>query len=132
MPRALTQLLPEDHRSIEKRSCKRRDSNERPIYQNVSFSFSWTVSFLGWSQSHWLSLHVLPGGPRNRCVCSGSQPACVPARAGRVLYDISFCFLVCADNDPMPSVRHFSFDRIRWTFHRENRLRGNEKKEPSN
>jgi hypothetical protein len=44
MPRALTQLLPEDHRSIEKRSCKRRDNNERPKYQNVRVSFS-SVSF---------------------------------------------------------------------------------------
>src|SRR6266496_2353991 len=40
MRRALTKLLPEDHPSIEKRSCKRRDSNERPKYQNVRVSFS--------------------------------------------------------------------------------------------
>src|SRR6266566_2783452 len=40
MRHALTQLLPEDHRSIEKRSCKRRDNNERPEYQNVRVSFS--------------------------------------------------------------------------------------------
>jgi hypothetical protein len=44
MPRALAQLLPEDHPSIEKRSCKRRDNNERPKYQNVRVSFS-SVSF---------------------------------------------------------------------------------------
>src|SRR6266571_49323 len=50
MRRALTQLLPEDHRSIEKRSCKRRDSNERPNYQNVSFSLSSSASFFEWSQ----------------------------------------------------------------------------------
>src|SRR6266566_794125 len=50
MRRALTQLLPEDHRSIEKRSCKRRDSNERPNYQNVSFSLSSAASFFEWSQ----------------------------------------------------------------------------------
>src|SRR5467141_1580244 len=53
---ALTQLLPEDHRLIEKRSCKRRDSNERPNYQNVSFSLSSAASFFGWSQSHCFSL----------------------------------------------------------------------------
>src|SRR6266478_8869703 len=47
---ALTQLLPEDHRSIEKRSCKQRDSNERPNYQNVSFSLSSAASFFEWSQ----------------------------------------------------------------------------------
>jgi hypothetical protein len=40
MRRALTKLLPEDHPSIEKRSCKRRDNNERPKYQNVRVSFS--------------------------------------------------------------------------------------------
>src|SRR6266403_889102 len=56
MRRALTQLLPEDHRSIEKRSCKRRDSNERPNYQNVSFSLSSAASFFDWSQSHCFSL----------------------------------------------------------------------------
>src|SRR5467141_3414528 len=56
MHRALTPLLPEDHRSIEKRSCKRRDSNERPNYQNVSFSLSSTASFFDWSQSHCFSL----------------------------------------------------------------------------
>src|SRR6266498_5518495 len=56
MRHALTQLLPEDHRSIEKRSCKRRDSNERPNYQNVSLSLSSAASFFDWSQSHCLSL----------------------------------------------------------------------------
>src|SRR6266566_9059455 len=66
MRRALTQLLPEDHRSIETRSCKRRDSNELPDYQNVSFSLSSAASFFDWSQSHRLSLHPLPGAPRNR------------------------------------------------------------------
>src|SRR6266566_3496385 len=66
MRRALTQLLPEDHRSIEKRSCKRRDSNERPNYQNVSFSLSSAASFFDWSQPDCLSLHALPGAPRNR------------------------------------------------------------------
>jgi hypothetical protein len=45
MRRALTQLLPEDHQSIEKQSCKRRDSNERPSYQNVRVSFS-SAAFL--------------------------------------------------------------------------------------
>jgi hypothetical protein len=56
MRRALTPLLPEDHRSIERRSCKRRDSNERPNYQNVSFSLSSAASFFEWSQSHCFSL----------------------------------------------------------------------------
>src|SRR6266567_5477996 len=56
MRRALTQLLPEDHRSIEKRSYKRRDSNERPNYQNVSFSLLSAASFFDWSQPHCLSL----------------------------------------------------------------------------
>src|SRR4030095_13554217 len=40
MPHALTKLLLEDHRSVEKRSCKWRDNNERPKYQNVRVSFS--------------------------------------------------------------------------------------------
>src|SRR5438132_4837576 len=56
MRRALTQLLPGDHRSIEKRSCKRRDSNERPNYQNVSFSLSSAASFFDWPQSRCFSL----------------------------------------------------------------------------
>src|SRR6266536_1091912 len=56
MRHALTQLLPEDRRSIEKRSCKRRDSNERPNYQNVSLLLSSAASFFDWSQSHCLSL----------------------------------------------------------------------------
>src|SRR6266496_5411352 len=56
MRHALTQLLPEDRRSIEKRSCKRRDSNERLNYQNVSLSLSSAASFFDWSQSHSLSL----------------------------------------------------------------------------
>src|SRR6266566_804902 len=38
-------LLPEDHPSIEKRSCKRRDNNERPKYQNVRVSFSSAAFF---------------------------------------------------------------------------------------
>src|SRR6266480_4810921 len=50
MRRASTKLLPEDRRSIEQRSCKRRDSNERPNYQNVSFSLSSAASFFDWSQ----------------------------------------------------------------------------------
>src|SRR6266487_2762602 len=50
MRRALTKLLREGHRSIEKRSCKQRDSNERPNYQNVSFSLSSAASFFEWSQ----------------------------------------------------------------------------------
>jgi hypothetical protein len=40
MRRTLTKLLSEDHPLIEKRSCKRRDNNERPKYQNVRVSFS--------------------------------------------------------------------------------------------
>src|SRR5206468_3588942 len=133
MRRALTKLLSEDHRSIEKRRRKRRDSNERPNYQNVSFLLSSAVCSFDWSQPHCLSLHVLPKAPRNRRVCSRSQPACWPARPCQVLYnDFSSCVLVCADNDPMPSVQLFRFDRIWWTFHRENRFRRNEKKEPNN
>src|SRR5262245_36168766 len=38
MRRRLAQMLPEGHRSIEKRSCKQPDSNARPKHQNVSFS----------------------------------------------------------------------------------------------
>src|SRR6266567_4772490 len=99
MRHALTSLLPGDHLSIEKRNCKRRDSNERPICQNVSFSLSSAAFFFDWSQWHCLSLHVLPG-------------ACWPVRFCRVVYnDVSSCFLVCADNDPMPSVRRFCFNR---------------------
>src|SRR6266550_6589815 len=68
MRRALTQLLREDHRLIEKRSCKRRDSNEPPNYQNVSFSLSSAACFFDRSQSHRLSLRY---------------------------NDVSSCFLVC-------------------------------------
>ena len=39
MPRVLTTLLPEDHRSVEKQSCKRQDNNGRPKYQNVCIAF---------------------------------------------------------------------------------------------
>jgi hypothetical protein len=39
MRRVLTKLLPEDHPSIEKRTCKQRDNNERPKYQSVRVSF---------------------------------------------------------------------------------------------
>src|SRR4029453_5625011 len=39
MRRALVKLLPEDHRSVEKQSCKRQDNNGRPKYQNVCISF---------------------------------------------------------------------------------------------
>src|SRR6266513_880810 len=66
MRRALTRLLLEDHRSIAKRSCKRRDSNEQLNYQNVRFSLSSVAFFFDWSQSHCLSLHVLPEAPRER------------------------------------------------------------------
>ena len=56
MLRALTQLLPEDHWLIEKRSCKRRDSNERPKYQNVRVSFLsmalFLIRFLQLSEQH--------------------------------------------------------------------------------
>jgi hypothetical protein len=45
MPRALTKLLPEDHRSVEKQSCKRQDNNGRPKYQNVCISF-WSAVFV--------------------------------------------------------------------------------------
>src|SRR5437773_8434449 len=66
MRRALIRLLLEDHRSIAKRSCKRRDSNERPSYQNVRFLLSLVAFFFDWSQSHCLSLHALLGAPRER------------------------------------------------------------------
>src|SRR4030095_14761341 len=102
MPRALTQLLPEDHRLIEKRSCKRRDSNEPPNYRNVSFSLSSAACFFDRSQSHRLSLRY---------------------------NDVSSCFLVCADNDPMASVSLFCFDRTWRPFHRQNRFRRSEKKQ---
>jgi len=38
-------LLPDDHRSVEKRCCKRRDNNERPNNQNVRVSFSSAAFF---------------------------------------------------------------------------------------
>ena len=44
MRHALIRLFAEDHRPIEKQSCKGRDSNERSKYQNVSFSFSSAAS----------------------------------------------------------------------------------------
>jgi|SRR4029453_14998363 hypothetical protein len=40
MRRALTKLLPEDHQSLETRSCKQRNNSERPSYQNVPVSLS--------------------------------------------------------------------------------------------
>src|SRR6266540_2924915 len=65
----------------------------------VSFSLLSAAFFFDLSQWHCLSLHVLPG-------------ACWPVRFCRVVYnDVSSCFLVCADNDPMPSVRRFCFNR---------------------
>src|SRR6266480_5401663 len=103
MRRALTELLPEDHRSIEKRSCKRRDSNERPNYQNVSFSLSSAASFFDWWQSHCFSLYVLPGALRDRRVCSRSQPAFRPARARQVLYNdvhLAFSFVLIMTQCP--------------------------------
>jgi hypothetical protein len=45
MPRALTTLLPEDHRSVEKQSCRRQDNNGRPKYQNVCIAF-WSAAFV--------------------------------------------------------------------------------------
>ena len=45
MRRASAQLLAADRRSIEKRSCKRPDNNERPNYQNVRFWLSLSASF---------------------------------------------------------------------------------------
>jgi len=46
MRRALTQLLPKDHRLIEQRRCKRWDNNEPPKYQNGRISFSPTAFLL--------------------------------------------------------------------------------------
>jgi hypothetical protein len=48
MRRALTQMLPEDHRLIEQRSCKRWDNNEPPKYQNGRISFSPTAFLFDW------------------------------------------------------------------------------------
>jgi hypothetical protein len=45
MRRALTKLLPEDHQSLETRSCKRRNNSERPSYQNVPVSVSSAAFF---------------------------------------------------------------------------------------
>src|SRR5262245_37319833 len=39
MPRALTTLLPEDHRSVEKQSCKRWDNNDRRKHQKGQSPF---------------------------------------------------------------------------------------------
>src|SRR5437870_11840655 len=106
MRRALTQLLPEDHRSIEKRRRKRRDSNERPNYQNVSFLLSSAVCSFDWSQPHCLFLLVLPEAQRNQRVRSLSELACWPVRPCQDLYnDFSSCFLVCAIHDPTLSAR---------------------------
>jgi hypothetical protein len=41
---ALAKMLPADHRSVEKRSCKPRDNNEQPKYQNAQSSF-WSTAF---------------------------------------------------------------------------------------
>jgi hypothetical protein len=41
---ALTKLLPEDHQSFAKRSCKSSNNNERPKYQNMRVLFS-SVAF---------------------------------------------------------------------------------------
>ena len=38
-------MLPEGHQSVEKQSCKRRDNNERPNYQNARGSF-WSTGFV--------------------------------------------------------------------------------------
>src|SRR5262245_10617524 len=71
MPHALTGLLPEDHRSVEKQSCKRQDNNGRPKYQNVCIAF-WSAAFVFDSvlaiertvywRSGWVVLSCL-GGP---------------------------------------------------------------------
>jgi hypothetical protein len=45
MRRVLRKLLPEDHQSLETRSYKRRNNNERPSYQNVRVSFSSAAIF---------------------------------------------------------------------------------------
>jgi hypothetical protein len=45
MRRGLTKQLLEDRLSVEKRSCKRRDSNERLEYQKVRVSFSSAAFF---------------------------------------------------------------------------------------
>jgi hypothetical protein len=71
MRRALVKLLPEDHRSVEKQSCKRQDNNGRPKYQNVCISF-WSAAFVFdsvlaieravYCRSGWVVLSCL-GGP---------------------------------------------------------------------
>src|ERR1043166_1085694 len=84
MRRALAQLLPVDHRSIEKRNYKQRDNNERPNYRNVRFSVSssaffsviavslvWFTSFYGndgakFSQYDSARHKLLPGGEFDR------------------------------------------------------------------
>jgi hypothetical protein len=45
MRRVLTKLLPEDHQSLETRSCKQRNNSERPSYQNVPVSLSSAAFF---------------------------------------------------------------------------------------
>ena len=71
MRRTLVKLLPEDHRSVEKQSCKRQDNNGRPKYQNVCISF-WSAAFVFdsvlaieravYCRSGWVVLSCL-GGP---------------------------------------------------------------------
>src|SRR4029453_9291630 len=71
MHRALAKLLPEDHRSVEKQSCKRQDNNGRPKYQNVCIAF-WSAAFVFdsvlaieqavYCRSGWVVLSCL-GGP---------------------------------------------------------------------
>jgi len=70
MRRALAKLLPEDHRSVEKQSCKRQDNNGRPKYQNVCIS-SWSAAFVFdsvlaieravYCRSEWVILSCLGG-----------------------------------------------------------------------
>jgi hypothetical protein len=45
MRRALTKVLPEDRQWFVKPSCKSRNNNERPQYQNVCVSF-WSAAFV--------------------------------------------------------------------------------------
>jgi hypothetical protein len=73
MSRALTKLLPEDHPSIEKRSCKRRDNNERPKYQNVRVSFSSAAFFFD---------SVLAVGPAAHCRSGRRVPSFVTMFSG--------------------------------------------------
>jgi hypothetical protein len=117
MRRALAQLLPVDHRSIEKRNYKQRDNNERPNYRNVRFSVSSSAFFsvIAVSLVWFTSFYGNDGAKFSQY--DSARHKLLPGGASLTVFGTSLCWLKTdsfgGNHHVKTIVRYFSYSYVR-------------------